>query len=208
MLLPYLMINEIRYLIKRSGAIKTTPEAAESIKKMMNECKNQVKINSLGEWEIYNPGEGMVIISSCADNDYHRENVINSVIGDMLKDCPNRIKWNELDEKQNSFFSKFSNMANNVVNFIKSIFEKIREKIKGIRKPRVVMTSIQNMMKHCNNHVQLEELESISIYATHIMAEVDEYGQIENIERRQITGEYREAIQNLLGKEEMVIVSQ
>lgn len=70
------------------------------------------------------------------------------------------------------------------------------------------MTSIQNMMKHCNNRVQLEELESISVYATHIMAEVDEYGQIENIERRQITGEYREAIQNLLGKEEMVIVSQ
>lgn len=107
--------------LKSQGYEKSTEDVSEVFKKMVDECENQGKISPLGEWEIYNPGEGMAIINSCADNTYYRKNTINDITKNMLSTCSNRIKLKDLDEKQSSFFRKFSNMANNVVNFIKSI---------------------------------------------------------------------------------------
>lgn len=92
-----------------------------------------------------------------------------------------------------------------IVLTLRWVKEKIREKIQQKNAKKVAFMDLQKLVDECPNEMSLDEL--LEEGNTHVMASVDAYGQIDEVDLIKDTGYGDSDVDRMLGSERMVVVN-
>lgn len=92
-----------------------------------------------------------------------------------------------------------------IVLTIKWLKNKIREKIQKRNAKKVAFMDLQKLVDECPNEMSLDEL--LKEGDTHVMATVDEYGKIDEVDILKDEGYGDAEVDRMLGSEGMVVVT-